>query len=114
MELTVSLVLSGLSFFCSQCGLKFFVVLVSVLSFVVCLEILVLSLGLRQVLVSLTSLHVSALDAYVYTGSAVGSELSQCSVITSDDWSQSTDDDDFDDQPSPAELSSLFKVTYVI
>lgn len=40
----------------------------------------------------------------------MSSELSH-SVVTSDDCSQSTDDD-FDDQPSPAELSNLFKVTF--
>jgi len=40
----------------------------------------------------------------------VSSELSH-SVVTSDDCSRSTDDD-FDDQPSPAELSNLFKVTF--
>jgi len=42
------------------------------------------------------------------TGSAVSSELER-SVITVDDSSRSTDDD-FDDQPSPTELSDLCKV----
>ena len=38
----------------------------------------------------------------------MSSELSH-SVVTSDDCSRTTDDD-FDDQPSPAELSDLCKV----
>jgi len=42
----------------------------------------------------------------------VSSELSH-SIITSDDCSRTTDDD-FDDQPSPAELSDLCKVSNAI
>jgi len=45
-------------------------------------------------------------------GSAVSSELSN-SVVTSDDCSRTTDDD-FDDQPSPAELSDLCKVRNIV
>jgi len=41
----------------------------------------------------------------------VSSELSR-SVVNSDDCSRSTDDD-FDDLPSPAELSDLCKVVYM-
>jgi len=41
----------------------------------------------------------------------VSSDLSH-SVVTSDDCSRTTDDD-FDDQPSPAELSNLCKVANI-